>query len=131
MQILQHADTRNCYGQGWGKRHERANAAGAPDIDNLKNLASDRCFTSERVFDDLDACTVWALRSQELATITVLTVLGNAQPQLKVQIHYALNVGCTRTQVVAAILKAAVQVGFAAISPSTTTAEEVFQERDA
>ncbi|MBW4471720.1 MAG: carboxymuconolactone decarboxylase family protein [Stenomitos rutilans HA7619-LM2] len=131
MQTLQHAETQNCYGRGWGKRNGRASEAGKPGLDSLRGFAPDLGYPMiEFAFDDVYPRSD-LVRSQEIAAIAVLTALGNAQPQLKVQIHHALNVGCTRTQVVEAMLQVAVHVGFTAISPSTTTAKEVFQERDA
>ena len=36
--------------------------------------------------------------SREIATVAALTAMGNAQPQLKVHIHGALNVGCAREE---------------------------------
>ena len=36
------------------------------------------------------------IRSREIASVTALTILGNAPSQLKVHIHGALNVGCTK-----------------------------------
>lgn len=54
------------------------------------------------------------LKSREIATVAALTALGNAQPQLKVHIHGALNVGCTRKEVVEIIIQMAVYAGFPA-----------------
>jgi 4-carboxymuconolactone decarboxylase len=70
------------------------------------------------------------LKSREIATVAALTALGNAQPQLKVHIHGALNVGCTREEVVEVILQMAVYAGFPAALNGVMAAKEVFQERD-
>jgi 4-carboxymuconolactone decarboxylase len=70
------------------------------------------------------------LKSREIATIAALTALGNAQPQLKVHIHGALNVGCTREEVIEVIIQMAVYAGFPAALNGMFTAKEVFKERD-
>lgn len=60
-----------------------------------------------------------------------LTALGHAQPQLKVHLHGALNVGCTREELVEVIIQMAVYAGFPAALNGMATAKEVFRERDA
>ena len=60
-----------------------------------------------------------------------LTTLGTAQSQLKVHIHGALNVGCTRTEIVEMIIKMADCARFPAALNGTFTAKDVFAERDA
>jgi 4-carboxymuconolactone decarboxylase len=57
--------------------------------------------------------------------------MGNAQPQLKVHIHGALNVGCTREEVVEVIIQMAVYAGFPSALNGIFAAKEVFAERDA
>lgn len=131
MQPLQHAEAQNRYVQSWDKRKEIDGEAGEMVVERLKNMAPDcGCYRIESAFDEIDARLKWALRSREMATIVVLTALGNAQSPLKVHIHRALDAGCTRTEVVEAILQVADCVGFAAVLHSTTAAKEVFQERD-
>jgi 4-carboxymuconolactone decarboxylase len=70
------------------------------------------------------------LKSRQIATVAALTSLGNAQPQLKVHIHGALNVGCTREEVVEVIIQMAVYAGFPAALNGISIAKEVFKERD-
>ncbi len=132
MQTLPHTHAPNRYTQGWDKLKDIDGEAGEKVKGHLKEVAPalGRC-TIEFAFSDLYARSGLILRSREMATIAVLTVLGNAQPQLKMHIHRALDVGCTRTEVVEVILQVAGYVGFAAVSHSTTIAKEVFQERDA
>jgi 4-carboxymuconolactone decarboxylase len=69
------------------------------------------------------------LRSRQFATIAALTALGNAQPQLKVHITGALNVGCTPQEIVEVILQMAVFAGFPAAINALTVAREVFASR--
>ena len=54
------------------------------------------------------------LKEREIATVAALTALGNAQPQLKVHIHGALNVGCTRAEIIEILIQMAVYAGFPA-----------------
>ena len=69
------------------------------------------------------------LKSREIATIAVLTALGNAQSQLKVHIQSSVNVGCTREEVVEVIMQIAVYAVPAALN-GIFAAKEVFQARD-
>ena len=69
-------------------------------------------------------------RGRQLVTIGVLTALGGCEPQLKVHIGAALNVGLTREEIVEAILHAAGYAGFPRALNATFVAKEVFAERD-
>jgi 4-carboxymuconolactone decarboxylase len=69
------------------------------------------------------------LRTRELATVSALTALGNAQPQLKVHIEGALNVGCTPEEIVEIIIQMAVYAGFPSALNGIAAAREVFDKR--
>src|SRR6266699_2076858 len=69
------------------------------------------------------------LKSREIATIAALTALGTAAPQLRAHIHAALNVGCSREEVVEVILQMALYAGFPATINGIQAAKEVFMER--
>lgn len=84
----------------------------------------------EFAFGDIYSRSGLDLKAREIATVASLTALGNAQPQLKVHIHGALNVGCTRIEIVEVILQMAVYAGFPAALNGIAAAKEVFQERD-
>lgn len=68
------------------------------------------------------------LKTRELATISALAALGNAQPQLKVHIRGALNVGASRAEIVEILLQTAVYAGFPAALNAVTSAREAFAE---
>jgi 4-carboxymuconolactone decarboxylase len=70
-------------------------------------------------------------RTRQLATIAALTALGNAQPQLRVHIVGALNVGCRPQEVVEVILQMAVFAGFPAAINALNIAREVFEQSPA
>ncbi|MGW8565292.1 carboxymuconolactone decarboxylase family protein [Isoptericola sp. NPDC055881] len=69
-------------------------------------------------------------RSRQLVTLGVLTALGGCEPQLKVHVGAALNVGLSREEIIEAILHAAVYCGFPRAVNATFAAREVFTERD-
>jgi 4-carboxymuconolactone decarboxylase len=70
------------------------------------------------------------LGSREIATVAALTPPGHAQPQVKVHIHGALNVGCTWEEIVEVIIQIAVYAGFPAALNGMFAAKAVFSERD-
>jgi len=53
-------------------------------------------------------------KEREIATAATLAALDKVQPQLKVHIHGALNVGCTRQKIVEIMIQMAVNAGFPA-----------------
>jgi 4-carboxymuconolactone decarboxylase len=70
------------------------------------------------------------LKYREIATVAALTALGNAQPQLQSHIEGALNVGCTREEIIEVIIQMAVYAGFPAAINGVTAAKEVFKKLD-
>ncbi|MFL6461525.1 MAG: carboxymuconolactone decarboxylase family protein [Nitrososphaeraceae archaeon] len=70
------------------------------------------------------------LKSREIATVAALVTMGNALSQLKVHINGALDVGCSRTEVVEVIIQMAVYAGFPAALYGLSAAKEVFDERE-
>jgi 4-carboxymuconolactone decarboxylase len=129
MQTLQ--PDQNRYTQGWDKLKEIDGDAGEKVIESLKDIAPDLGrYIIEFAFGDIYSRPGLSLQSRELATVAALTALGNAQPQLKVHIHGALNVGCTRKEVIEVIVQMAVYAGFPAALNGITAAKEVFQARD-
>lgn len=120
------------YQRGWQKLAEVDDHAGEQVIESLKDIAPDLArYVIEFPFGDIYSRPGLDLKSRELATVAALTALGNAQPQLKVHIHGALNVGCTREEVVEVIMQMAVYAGFPAALNGVFAAKDVFAERDA
>lgn len=70
------------------------------------------------------------LKSWEIAVVAALNALGNATPQLKVHIHGALNVGCTKAEIIEVLMQMAVYAGFPAALNGLFAAKDVFAERD-
>ena len=122
---------KNRYEQGWDKLKEVDGEAGERVIESLKDIAPDLGrYTIEFPFGDVYSRPGLDLKAREIATVAALTALGNAQPQLKVHIHGALNVGCTRVEVIEVIIQMAVYAGFPAALNGMLAAKDVFKERD-
>jgi 4-carboxymuconolactone decarboxylase len=116
---------------GLAKLREIDGEAGERVIDALKDIAPDLArYTIEFPFGDIYQRPGLDLRSREIATVAALTALGTATPQLKVHIHGALNVGCTRTEVIELVIQMAVYAGFPAALNGMFAVKDVFAERD-
>ena len=119
------------YERGLAKLKEVDGEAGDRVIASLKDIAPDLArYTIEFPFGDVYTRPGLDLKSREIATVAALTALGNATPQLKVHIHGALNVGCSRQEVIEVIIQMAVYAGFPAALNGMFAAKEVFRERD-
>ncbi len=119
------------YERGLKKLNEIDSQAQMRIINSLKDIAPDLAkYAIEFPFGDVYSRPGLDLKSREIATVSALTALGNAAPQLKVHIHNALNVGCTRQEIIEIIIQMAVYAGFPAALNGMAAAREVFQQRD-
>ncbi|MFX0071385.1 MAG: carboxymuconolactone decarboxylase family protein [Candidatus Hermodarchaeota archaeon] len=119
------------YDRGWEKLKEIDGEAGERVIESLKDIAPDLGkYTIEFPFGDVYSRPGLDLKSREIATVAALTALGYALPQLKVHVHGALNVGCTRKEVIEIIIQMAVYAGFPAALNAMFAVKDVFDERD-
>ena len=99
--------------------------------ESLKDIAPDFArLLIEFPFGDVYSRPGLDLKSREIAVVAALTALSNAAPQLKVHINGALNVGCTRQEVIEVIVQMAVYAGFPSALNGLAAAKEVFKERD-
>ena len=99
-------------------------------IDALKDVAPDLArYVIEFGFGDVYSRPGLDLRTRELVTVAGLAALGHAQPQLRVHVNGALNVGCTPAEIVEVIIQMALYAGFPAALNATFTAKQVFAER--
>jgi 4-carboxymuconolactone decarboxylase len=123
--------TQERYRRGLEKLAEVDGDAGRRVIESLADVAPDMArYVIEFPFGDIYSRPGLDLKSREIATVAALTALGFALPQLKVHIHGALNVGCSRTEVVEVIMQMAVYAGFPAALNGLFAAREVFDDRD-
>ena len=127
MTIVDHSER---YQQGWQMLQTIDGEAGERVIDSLQEIAPDLArYIIEFPLGDIYTRPGLDLKSREIATIASLTSLGNAQPQLKVHIHAALNVGCTAQEIVEVVMQMAVYAGFPAALNGIGVVKQVFAER--
>ncbi len=120
------------YRRGLERLREIDGEGGERVLQALADIAPDFArYLIEFPFGDIYSRPQLDLKSRELAVIAALTALGNAAPQLKVHLHGALNVGCTREEVVEVIMQMAIYAGFPAALNGLFAAKDVFKEREA
>ena len=93
----------------------------APDLGN---------YILEFIFGDLYNRPGLDLKTKQMLTITILATLGNAKPQLAYHINCGLNIGITQQEIIDIMTHIAGYAGFPAALNGTTTAKEVFAERE-
>ena len=119
------------YSRGWAKLLEIDGSAGERVVASLEDIAPDFArYLIEFPFGDIYSRPQLDLKSREIAVVAALTALGNAPSQLKVHIDGALNVGCTREEIVEVIMQMSVYAGFPAALNGLFVAKEVLQERE-
>ncbi|QKW23386.1 carboxymuconolactone decarboxylase family protein [Kitasatospora sp. NA04385] len=80
-------------------------------------------------FGEIYARPELAPRDRQLVTLGMLTALGGCEPQLRVHVNAALNVGLSPQEIVEALLHSAVYCGFPRALNATFAAKQVFAER--
>ena len=116
--------------RGARKLAEVDGEAGQKVIAALQDVAPDLArYVIEFGFGDIYSRPGLDLRTRELATVAALTAIGHAQPQLKVHVNGALNVGCSAAKVVEVIIQMALYAGFPAALNAMFSAKQVFGER--
>lgn len=104
--------------------------AGHAVIDSLADIAPDLAHhISAFAFGDIYARPGIEPKQRQLVTIGALTALGGCEPQLRVHIGAALNVGLSAEEIVEALMHAAVYCGFPRALNGVFVAKEVFDER--
>ena len=118
------------YTEGLKKLNEIDGEAGQKVVDSLQAIAPDLArYIIEFGFGDIYRRTGLDLKTRELATVAALTALGHCQPQLKVHVNGALNVGCKPDEIVEVIMQMSLYAGFPAALNGMFTAKDVFAER--
>ncbi|WP_461210944.1 carboxymuconolactone decarboxylase family protein [Desulfocurvus sp. DL9XJH121] len=118
------------YERGLALLNEVDGEGGRKVVDALADLAPDMGrYIIEFGFGEIMARPGLDLRTRELCTVAALTALGHAAPQLDVHINGALNVGCTREEVVEAIIQMGLYAGFPAALNGLFLAGEIFKRR--
>jgi 4-carboxymuconolactone decarboxylase len=97
-------------------------------VESLKDIAPDLGrFVTEFAFGDIYSRPGLDLKTRQMLTIASLVTLGNTPLQLKSHIKGALNVGCTKEEIVEVILQMAVYAGFPASMNAMYAAKEAFE----
>ena len=118
------------YQRGWDMLKTIDGEAGERVIASLQDLAPDLArYIIEFGFGDIYSRGVLTLKEREIATVAALTSMGTAQPQLKVHLHGALNVGCSREEVTEVLIQMAVYAGFPAALNGLFALQQVLAER--
>lgn len=129
-ELTMSADRNDRFERGWKKLKEIDGDAGEKVIEALKDIAPDLGrYTIEYPFGDVYSREGLDVKSREIATVAALAAMGNAQPQLKVHIGAALNVGCSAREIVEIIIQMSVYAGFPAALNAAAAAKTVFSER--
>ncbi|CAN5237845.1 carboxymuconolactone decarboxylase family protein [soil metagenome] len=82
----------------------------------------------EFAFGDIYSRDGLSLRDRELATVAALTAMGGREPQLKVHVRAALNVGLTRDEIEETILQTVPYAGFPTAINAVNALKEVLGE---
>jgi 4-carboxymuconolactone decarboxylase len=123
-EVVSYSEDRRTRGQRL--LHELTGESGEAVLRAVRDVAPDLAdWIVDFSYGDVMARPGLDRRSRQLATIAALTALGNAQPQLKVHIQGALNVGCKPKEIVEVILQMAVFAGFPAAINALSVAREV------
>ncbi len=118
------------YERGLRKLGEIDGKQGEQIVAALQDIAPDFArYIVEFPFGDIYNRAGLDLRTREIATVAALTAMGTAPTQLRVHIHGALNVGCSRTEITEVIMQMAVFAGFPAALNGLAAAKTVFAER--
>lgn len=103
--------------------------SGRAVVEGLSDIAPELGeFIVDFAYGDVIARPGLDLKTRELSTVATLAALGHAQPQLKVHMRGALNVGATRAEIIEVLLQVAVYAGFPAALNAVGSAREVFRE---
>jgi 4-carboxymuconolactone decarboxylase len=116
--------------RGWQRLMEVDAEAGERVIESLKDVAPDLGrYVVEFAFGEIYQRPILDLQQRQLVTISALTTLGGAEPQLEVHVNAGLNVGLTAREIVEAILHCIPYTGFPRVLNAIFVAKRVFQER--
>ena len=117
--------------RGYKKLSEVDGKAGEDVKNGLNDISPDLVkYMIEYAFGDIYSRDGSDLKSKEIAVVAALTALGNAEPQLKVHINGALNVGCTINEVKEIILQMSGYSGFPTCINAMNALKGVLNERE-
>ncbi|MFI0431279.1 carboxymuconolactone decarboxylase family protein [Mariniflexile sp. HMF6888] len=118
------------FNKGWEKLKEIDGQAGVNVIESLKDVSPDLAeYIIEYPFGDVYSREILDNRTKEIAVVAALAAMGNAEPQIKVHINAALNVGVTKEEISEIMILMSVYAGFPSALNGTLALKEVLNER--
>ncbi len=116
--------------RGWELLRQVDNAGGEAVISSLADIAPDLGrYIVEFAFGDIYAREGLSLQKRELVTIASLLTAGGCEPQLRVHLNGALNVGIPPQKIVEALIHCVPYVGFPRVLNAVFTAGDIFASR--
>ena len=123
--------TENKYDVGFNKFKNIYGGLGISVLQNVNQTSPDMAkYIIEFAFGEIYSRKGLDIKSREIVSISSLLTLGNAVPQLKSHIHGALNIGCTRDEILEIVIQILLYSGFPNALNGLQTVKEVFEERD-
>lgn len=117
--------------RGYKKLSEVDGKVGKDVENSLNDVFPDLVkYMIEYVWGDIYSRDGLDLKSKEIAVVASLTALGNAEPQLKVHLSGALNVGCTINEVKEIILQMSSYSGFPTCINAMNALKDVLNKRE-
>jgi 4-carboxymuconolactone decarboxylase len=121
----------NKYDVGFNKFKNIYGELGIRVLQNVKQTSPDLVkYIVEFAFGEIYSRKGLDIKSREIVSIASLLTLGNAVPQLKSHIHGALNIGCSRDEILEIVIQILLYSGFPNALNGLQTVKEVFEERD-
>jgi len=125
-------DSSSRFDSGWKKITEIDGGILQQFYRDLLTISPDFAkFLVEFPFGDVYSRPSLDNRRRELAIVSAIAALGHAQPQLRLHLHAALNVGCTREELVEVLMMTAVYSGFPAALNAFATFGAVLEDVEA
>lgn len=116
--------------RGWELLKQVDDAGGEAVINSLSGIAPDLGrYIVEFAFGDIYARDGLSLQERELVSIASLLTAGGCEPQLRVHLNGALNVGVAPEKIVETLIHCVPYVGFPRALNAVSAAKEVFAAR--
>jgi 4-carboxymuconolactone decarboxylase len=123
--------TENKYDVGFNKFKNIYGELGIRVLQNVKQISPDMVkYIVEFAFGEIYSREGLDIKSREIVSISSLLTLGNAVPQLKSHIHGALNIECSRGEILEIVIQILLYSGCPTALNGLQTVKEVFVERD-
>lgn len=113
------------YERGLAKLNEVDGEAGKDIVASLGDLGR---YVVEFGFGDIYSRGVLSVQEREIATVAMLTAMGGREPQLRVHVHAALNVGVSPEKIEETIIHTVPYSGFPTAINGMNVLKEVLEE---